>query len=113
MVLRDRGIEEERYECSVYGEMLLDPYNQAKSTGFEFVRLVKMKLMFAAGVSFKIQFEAKPRAAAEYTLKTFEGFVFKDCVFHHKVWPQSCRLVSPNRDSVYDEEYRRPMHAHL
>ena len=71
------------------------------------MRLVKRKLFFAAGVSFKIQFEAKPRAATEYTLKTFEGFVFKDCVYH-KVWPQSCRLVSPNRDSVYDEEYRRP-----
>lgn len=99
--------EEKRYECSVYGEMLLDRYNQVKGTDFEFVRLVKVKLFFAAGVSFKMQFEAKPRAAAEYTLKTFEGFVFKDFVYH-KVWPQSCRLVSPNRDSVYDEEYRRP-----
>ncbi|KAK7826106.1 uncharacterized protein LOC112035305 [Quercus suber] len=110
--------EEKRYECSVYGEMLLDRYNQVKGTDFEFVRLVKVKLFFAAGVSFKIQFEAKPRAAAEYTLKTFEGFVFKDFVYH-KVWPQSCRLVSPNRDSVYDEEYRRPndeesaVHVHL
>ncbi|XP_030927274.1 uncharacterized protein LOC115953663 [Quercus lobata] len=99
--------EEERYECSVYGEMLLDRYNQVKGTDFEFVRLVKMKLFLAAGVSFKIQFEAKPRAAAEYTLKTFEAFVFKDAVYK-KVWPQSCRLVSPNRDSVYDEEYCRP-----
>ena len=68
-----------------------------------------MKLMLAAGVSFKIQFEAKPRAAAKYTLKTFEGSVFKDCVFHHKVWLQCCRLLSPNRDSRYDEEYCCPM----
>ncbi|KAK9986225.1 hypothetical protein SO802_031176 [Lithocarpus litseifolius] len=93
----------------------LDPFPvpkwflETEGTDFEFVRLVKMKLMSAAGVHFKIQFEDKPRAAAEYTLKTFEGFVFKDCVFHHKVWPESCRLLSPNRDSVYDEESRRPM----
>ena len=68
-----------------------------------------MMVTVATGLNAKIQFEAKPRVAAEYTLKTFEGFVFEDCVFYHIVWPESCRLLCPNLDYVYDEESRCPM----
>nr|XP_023877929.1 uncharacterized protein LOC111990387 [Quercus suber] len=88
--------EEERYECSLYGEMLLDRYNQVKGTDFEFVRLVKKLESGAAGLNIKIQFNAKSSAAAECTLKTFEGFVFKYWNFHHRVFPMSCRLLRPD-----------------
>ncbi|KAK4582235.1 hypothetical protein RGQ29_025415 [Quercus rubra] len=83
--------------------MLLDSYNQVKGTDFEFVRLVKIMVSVAAGLNIKIRFEAKScAAAAEYTLKTFEGFVFKAFVYRHRVWPTSCHeLLCPN--PVYDE----------
>ena len=71
-----------------------------------------MMVMLAAGVNFKIQFKAQSSAAAaaECTLKTFEGFVFKCCNFRHRVQPETCRLLCPDPpDYVYDEESRCPM----
>ncbi|KAK9986258.1 hypothetical protein SO802_031209 [Lithocarpus litseifolius] len=102
--------EEERYEYSLYGEMLLEHYNEVKGTDFEFVRLVKIMVMLVAGLNIKIHFEAKScAAAAENTLKTFEGFVFKAFVCRHRVWPLSCQLLCPN--PVYDERIS-PSHLH-
>ena len=73
-----------------------------QGTDFEFVRLVKIMVSLAAGLNIKIHFEAKScAAAAEYTLKTFEGFVFMAFVYRHRVWPTSCQLLCPN--PVYDE----------
>ena len=73
-----------------------------QGTDFEFVTLVKIMLLVAAGLNIKIRFEAKScAAAAEYTLKTFEGFVFMAFVYRHRVWPTSCQLLCPN--PVYDE----------
>ena len=61
-----------------------------------------MMVMLAAALNIKIQFKAKSSAAAaEYTLKTFEGFVFMAIVYRHRVWPLSCQLLCPN--PVYDE----------
>ena len=70
-----------------------------------------MMVMLAAGLNIRIQFKAKSSAAAaEYTLKTFEGFVFKCCNFRHRVWPETCRLLRPDPPGyVYDEESRRPV----
>nr|POE79004.1 hypothetical protein CFP56_76894 [Quercus suber] len=111
--LRAQISEEERYEFSLYGEMLLDRYNQVKGTDFEFVRLVKMMVSLVAGLNYKIQFKAKSSAAAaaaECTLKTFEGFVLKYWNFRHRVWPQTCRLLRPDPPGyVYDEESRPPV----
>ena len=73
-----------------------------QGTDFEFVRLVKIMETLVAGLSIKIHFEAKScAAAADYTLKTFEGFVFMAIVYRHRVWPLSCQLLCPN--PVYDE----------
>ena len=73
-----------------------------QGTDFEYVRLVKIMVSVAAGLNIKICFEAKScAAAAEYTLKTFEGFVFMAFVYRHRVWPTSCQLLCPN--PVYDE----------
>ena len=79
------------------------------------MRHVKIMVSVASGLNIKIRFEAKScAAAAEYTLKTFEGFVFKAFVYCHRVWPTSCHeLLCPN--PVYDErislshEHRRLM----
>ena len=76
-----------------------------QGTDFEFVRLVKIMVMLAAGLNIKIHFEAKSCtvavAAVEYTMKTFEGFMFKAFICRHRVWPSSCQLLCPN--PVYDE----------
>ena len=69
------------------------------------MRLVKIMVMLAAGLNIKIHFEAKSCAVAvaavEYTMKTFEGFMFKAFICRHRVWPSSCQLLCPN--PVYDE----------
>ncbi|XP_050274693.1 uncharacterized protein LOC126717240 [Quercus robur] len=88
--------EQERNEFSLNGQSLLERYNKIKGTNFEFVRLVKIQLIPSSGIKYFIQFEAKPNST-EYTLKTFEGSMFKDFVHpNSSLWPMSCKLLGPN-----------------
>ncbi|XP_050243952.1 uncharacterized protein LOC126692397 [Quercus robur] len=88
--------EQERNEFSLNGQSLLERYNKIKGTNFEFVRLVKIQLIPSSGITYFIQFEAKPNSI-EYTLKTFEGSMFKSYVHSNsRLWPMSCKLLCPN-----------------
>nr|XP_023884098.1 uncharacterized protein LOC111996363 [Quercus suber] len=95
--------EQKRNEFSLHGQTLLERYNEIKGTNFEFVRLVKIQLIPSSGITYFIQFEAKP-SSTEYTLKTFEGSMFDDYVHPtNSLWPKSCKLLGPN-----SQRYVRP-----
>ncbi|KAK7838884.1 hypothetical protein CFP56_018990 [Quercus suber] len=88
--------EQERNKFSLHGQTLLERYNKIKGTNFEFVKLVKIQLIPSSGITYFIQFEAKP-GSTEYTLKTFEGSMFEDYVHPtNSWWPRSCKLLGPN-----------------
>ncbi|KAL4653746.1 hypothetical protein ACB092_01G327700 [Castanea dentata] len=76
--------------------MQLEYYNKIKGTNFEFLRLVKLPLMFGCGMDYYFQFEAKPSGIADHTLKTFEGSVYEQFFPTQTSWPVTCRLVGPN-----------------
>ncbi|KAK7832543.1 hypothetical protein CFP56_026362 [Quercus suber] len=70
--------------------------HETQGTNFEFVKLVKIQLIPSSGITYFIQFEAKP-GSTEYTLKTFEGSMFEDYVHPtNSWWPRSCKLLGPN-----------------
>ena len=51
--------------------------------------------MPSSGITYFIQFEAKP-SGAEHALKTFEGSMFKDYVYYHRLCPMSFKILGPN-----------------
>ena len=60
------------------------------------MRLVKLQTFYCRGNDHYFQFEVKPSAAADHTLKTFEGVVHEQLYPTPAVWPITCRLVGPN-----------------
>ena len=55
-----------------------------------------MRTHLGRGAHHYIQFEVKPRGAANHTLKTFEAAVYEQFYPTPEVFPVTCGLVGPN-----------------